>query len=151
MQNTKFSVRQSLFYAVLLDIPLVFLFLRYIILYDAQAQDTDVEKIIVLGIVPVFIGINFFVLLLIQSILSGYWLRWVMMCSLSLVLFLVSYPAMFVGAHVVTPMNLKYPEQEQLSFWVVFGFAWVVTTIIGIVSVVVYSHSTAKNSAKQAR
>jgi hypothetical protein len=133
--STKFTHPAALFIALFIDIVPALFFLQQILSYNSQANNYDIEKNIFLLVIPVFIGMNFLLTLVLYSILTGRSIAWGKSLFISIGVLLSSYPLLYVSSYVTPLFQLKYPEQELLSMWIFTCSAWLLASACGAVVV----------------
>lgn len=123
-----------------MDVLPALFFLHTLILYKYQSNDVDLEKFVDVAVTPIFNGVNFFLIIILYFILSRRILPWYITFIVPIGVFILSYPALYIGAHIATLFSFKFPEQELTSMRVVSGSGWLIATSVGIACITGFMH-----------
>jgi hypothetical protein len=103
--------RLKLFFAALgIDILPALFFINTLIIYNYRSEDVGIERFIYLTVTPIFNGVNFLIILILYIILSRTFLPWYILITTPILVFILSYPALYIGAHITTLLRFKFPE-----------------------------------------
>lgn len=123
-----------------IDVLPALFFLHTLILYKYQSNDVDLEKFVDVVVTPIFQGVNFLLIIVMYFILSRRLLPWYITLIVPIGVFILSYPALYVGAHIATLFSFQFPEQELTSMRVVSGCGWLIATSLGIAGTTAFMH-----------
>jgi hypothetical protein len=132
------STFQSFLLALIIDLLPALFFIQNVISYNDGLNDVDIEKTIFVLIVPIFNGVNFLLIVIMYMILSGRRLSWYIILMVPFSVFLLSYPALYSGAHIVDFFNLKFPKNEIFAFWIFTVSGWLISTSLGGIFISIY-------------
>lgn len=121
--------------ALTIDIVSALIFLQQVLSYNDRASNYDVEKTIFLLVIPIFIGANFFLTLVLYSILARCSFPLGRSLSVSIGVFLASYPLLYCSSYLVPLFHLRYPEQELLSTWIYTCSGWLLASACGAAAI----------------
>jgi hypothetical protein len=116
-----------------IDVFPALFFLHTLILYKYQSHDVDLERFVDVTITPIFNGMNFLLIIILYVILSRKYLPWYITLAIPIGVFIFSYPALYLGAHITTLFSFRFPEQELTSMRVFSGCGWLIATLLGTV------------------
>jgi len=131
--------------ALVIDIVPALIFLQQVLSYNDRANNYDVEKAIFLYVIPIFISVNFFLALVLYSILAGEAFLWRRSLSVSVGVFLVSYPVLYCSSYLVPLFPLRYPEQELLSMWIFACSGWLLASVCGAAVIFLLNRGRERN------
>jgi membrane-bound acyltransferase YfiQ involved in biofilm formation len=134
-ESSSISHLRAWFIALVIDIVPALIFLHQILSYNDRANNYDVEKAVFLYVIPIFISVNFFLALVLYSILAREAFLWRRSLSVSIGVFLVSYPLLYCSSYLVPLFPLRYPEQELLSMWIFTCSGWLLASACGAAAV----------------
>lgn len=122
---------RCLLLALVIDVLPALFFIHAILTYEYEQKDVDLERIIFLLVVPLFIGGNFLLILILYRIVSGDGLPWYITLMLPVGVCLLAYPALYIGAHITTGIPLRFPEDEFTAMWICTLSGWGIATLAG--------------------
>ncbi|KAB8145905.1 hypothetical protein F8S13_02165 [Chloroflexia bacterium SDU3-3] len=124
-------MHRSWIWTIGIDATVTLSFLAFLIAQTLSTGDTDIEKVIILGIAPAALGVNVALLVGLLAILQQRRPRTLRTLLLAAVAWLAAYPSFFLGAQLSTALRFNHATQEAAELWVFFLVPWVVTLIIG--------------------
>lgn len=124
-------MHRSWLWAIAIDAAVTIGFLAFLIAQTLATGDTDIEKLITLGITPVALGANVALLVGLLAILQQRRPRMVRTLLLAAAAWLATYPSFYLGAQVSTALRFHHATQEAAELWVFFLVPWAISLGIG--------------------